>query len=81
MSTTPALPRRKPGASGRTFEVQEPEPGAPDRSLRARATEGWERFMRRADVDTGQEAGQCPPEGPPQTPPASEGAGKSVAPR
>ncbi|MFD5417183.1 hypothetical protein ACFWJT_03940 [Streptomyces sp. NPDC127069] len=57
MSTTPSLPRRKPGASGRTFEMQEPDPAAPGRALRARAAEGWERFVRRADIGARQEAG------------------------
>ncbi|RKT08467.1 hypothetical protein BX286_6565 [Streptomyces sp. 3211.6] len=57
MSTTPSLPRRKPGASGRTFEMQEPGPASPGRALRVRAAEGWERFVRRAETDLGQEAG------------------------
>ncbi|MEU3407109.1 hypothetical protein ABZ766_24635 [Streptomyces sp. NPDC006670] len=57
MSTTPSLPRRKPGASGRTVETQEPDPAAPGRALRARAAEGWQRFMRRAEIDLRQETG------------------------
>ncbi|MFF2198149.1 hypothetical protein [Streptomyces sp. NPDC058157] len=57
MSTTPSLPRRKPGASGRAFDAQEPDPAAPARALRARAAEGWQRFMRRAEIDLRQEAG------------------------
>ncbi|MFH7596774.1 hypothetical protein WDV06_16990 [Streptomyces racemochromogenes] len=69
MSITPSLPRRKPGASGRTFDGQEPDPGAPGRALRARATEGWERFMRRGDIDTRQEAEDCPADAP--RPPAA----------
>ncbi|GAA0316623.1 hypothetical protein GCM10010302_64640 [Streptomyces polychromogenes] len=64
MSSTPALPRRKPGASGRAFDAQEPDPGAPGRALRARATDGWERFMRRTEIDTRQGAEECAPEGP-----------------
>ncbi|MEV7544912.1 hypothetical protein [Streptomyces sp. NPDC089915] len=64
MSSTPALPRRKPGASGRTFDAQEPDPGAPGRALRARAGEGWERFMRRTEIDTRQEAEGDTPESP-----------------
>lgn len=64
MSSIPSLPRRKPGASGRTFELQDPDAAAPGRALRARATEGWERFMRRVDIDTRQETDECPPEGP-----------------
>ncbi|MFF4583510.1 hypothetical protein [Streptomyces sp. NPDC001389] len=64
MSTFPSLPRRNPGASGRTFDLQEPDAAAPGRAPRARAAEGWERFMRRADIDTRQEAEECPSEGP-----------------
>ncbi|MEU8437656.1 hypothetical protein AB0F18_33120 [Streptomyces sp. NPDC029216] len=63
MSTTPSLPRRKPGASGRTFDLEEPEPGTPRLALRARAAEGWARFMRRTEIDLRQEAGECPPDG------------------
>ncbi|MFB7517219.1 hypothetical protein [Streptomyces sp. NPDC056144] len=47
--TTSDLPRRTPGASGRTYMPTEPQPGAPSRALRLRAAEGWERFMRRAE--------------------------------
>ncbi|MFC5800506.1 hypothetical protein [Streptomyces formicae] len=43
------LPRRTPGASGRTHTpAPEPQPGGPSRALRIRAASGWERFMRRA---------------------------------
>ncbi|MER6218250.1 hypothetical protein ABT213_29890 [Streptomyces sp. NPDC001674] len=48
-----SLPRRKPGASGRTLAIQEPSPGAPSRALRVRAAGGWEKFMRRADMERG----------------------------
>ncbi|MFC9791275.1 hypothetical protein ACFVJI_01340 [Streptomyces sp. NPDC127584] len=50
--TTPTsgLPRRDPGATGRTYPPPEPRPGAPSRALRVRAAGGWERFMRRAEA-------------------------------
>ncbi|MFF0550811.1 hypothetical protein ACFYUL_17825 [Streptomyces sp. NPDC004311] len=48
--STPSLPRRKPGNSGRTFAIQEPMPGAPSRALRIRAASGWEKFMRRGEM-------------------------------
>ncbi|WP_159050719.1 hypothetical protein [Streptomyces sp. IMTB 1903] len=50
------LPRRKPGASGRQHMVPDPLPGAPSRALRVRAADGWEKFMRRADLDEPREA-------------------------
>jgi len=48
--TTSELPRRNPGASGRTYTVPEPQPGAPSRALRERAASGWEKFMRRVEA-------------------------------
>ncbi|MFD9100280.1 hypothetical protein ACFVZN_04325 [Streptomyces virginiae] len=52
----PSLPRRKPGASGRTLAIQEPRAGSPSRSLRVRAAGAWERFMRRAGFEDRREA-------------------------
>ncbi|MDX2560159.1 hypothetical protein PV371_10925 [Streptomyces sp. TX20-6-3] len=49
--TTSDLPRRTPGASGRTCNSPEPAPGAPSRALRMRAAAGWVRFMRRAEAE------------------------------
>lgn len=54
--STPDLPRRTPGSSGRRFNAPEAAPGAPSRALRMRAAAGWARFMRRA------EAGEILPE-------------------
>ncbi|MGE7385600.1 hypothetical protein ACQKM2_08985 [Streptomyces sp. NPDC004126] len=51
--STPSLPRRKPGASGRTLAIQASAPGAPSRALRVRAAGGWEKFMRRSDFEGG----------------------------
>ncbi|MCX4867405.1 hypothetical protein OIC43_30495 [Streptomyces sp. NBC_00825] len=48
--TTSGLPRRNPGASGRTYTPPEPQWGAPSRALRVRAADGWERFMRRVEA-------------------------------
>ncbi|MFE5301457.1 hypothetical protein [Streptomyces sp. NPDC056632] len=48
--TTPGLPRRTPGASGRMYTPPEPRPGAPSRALRVRAAGGWEKFMRRVEA-------------------------------
>ncbi|WP_183068966.1 hypothetical protein [Streptomyces sp. gCLA4] len=48
--TTPSLPQRTPGYSGRERAAPEPAPGAPSRSLRVRAAGGWEKFMRRSGV-------------------------------
>ncbi|MFD9220291.1 hypothetical protein ACFWDI_09820 [Streptomyces sp. NPDC060064] len=48
--TTSELPRRNPGASGRTYTPPEPQPGAPSRALRVRAASGWEKFMRRSET-------------------------------
>ncbi|MEU2430372.1 hypothetical protein ABZ611_12775 [Streptomyces sp. NPDC007861] len=48
--TTSELPRRNPGASGRTYTPLEPRPGAPSRALRVRAADGWEKFMRRVEA-------------------------------
>ncbi|MFI9241489.1 hypothetical protein ACIGXF_02625 [Streptomyces sp. NPDC053086] len=48
--TTSELPRRNPGASGRTYTPSEPQPGAPSRALRVRAASGWEKFMRRSET-------------------------------
>lgn len=48
--TTSGLPRKNPGASGRTYTLPEPLPGAPSRALRVRAAGGWERFMRRVEA-------------------------------
>ncbi|MFJ3976688.1 hypothetical protein [Streptomyces sp. NPDC090021] len=45
------LPRRAPGASGRKHTTPAPQPGAPSRALRIRAAGGWEKFMRRADMN------------------------------
>ncbi|MGW7369508.1 hypothetical protein ACWGI8_40345 [Streptomyces sp. NPDC054841] len=53
--STPFLPRRTPGASGRKYTVPEPLPGAPSRALRIRAAGGWERFMRRAELPQPEE--------------------------
>lgn len=50
--STPSLPRRKPRASGRILAIQ-PAPGAPYRALPDRPASGWERFMRRADLEGG----------------------------
>ncbi|WP_187645461.1 hypothetical protein [Streptomyces sp. TRM49041] len=47
--TASELPRRAPGASGRTYTPMEPQPGAPIRDLRLRAADSWEKFMRRAE--------------------------------
>ncbi|WP_181923909.1 hypothetical protein [Streptomyces inhibens] len=52
--TTSELPRKNPGASGRTYTPPEPQPGAPSRALRVRAASGWEKFMRR--IEARQEA-------------------------
>lgn len=52
---TSELPRRSPGASGRTFTPPEPQPGAPSRALRLRAAGGWEKFMRRAEIEEQRE--------------------------
>ncbi|MFD3996155.1 hypothetical protein [Streptomyces sp. NPDC058583] len=49
--TTSDLPRRTPGASGRTYSSPEPAPGAPSRALRMRAAAGWVKFMRRAEAE------------------------------
>ncbi|WEH37003.1 hypothetical protein PZB75_28780 [Streptomyces sp. AM 4-1-1] len=46
--TASELPRRAPGASGRTYTPPEPQVGAPSRALRLRAADGWEKFMCRA---------------------------------
>ncbi|MFF4078281.1 hypothetical protein ACFYZN_02610 [Streptomyces sp. NPDC001777] len=48
--TTSGLPRRNPGARGRTYPPPEPRRGAPSRDLRVRAASGWERFMRRVEA-------------------------------
>ncbi|MEU8776525.1 hypothetical protein [Streptomyces sp. NPDC048606] len=53
---TPSLPRRKPGASGRTLAIQEPSPGTPSRALRVRAVGGWEKFMSRTDMQPAEGA-------------------------
>ncbi|MEU3749114.1 MULTISPECIES: hypothetical protein [Streptomyces] len=53
--TTPELPRRAPGSSGRRRNP-EPAPGAPSRALRMRAAGGWARFMRRAEAESPREA-------------------------
>ncbi|MGW7366654.1 hypothetical protein ACWGI8_25255 [Streptomyces sp. NPDC054841] len=50
---TSELPRRIPGASGRTYTPPEPRPGAPSRALRVRAAGGWEKFMRRVEARQG----------------------------
>ncbi|MDD9376510.1 hypothetical protein M8Z33_07455 [Streptomyces sp. ZAF1911] len=52
--TTPYLPSRTPGASGRQHTVPEPLPGAPSRSLRIRASGGWQRFQRRVGGQIGR---------------------------
>ncbi|MFE7548297.1 hypothetical protein [Streptomyces gardneri] len=54
--TTPELPRRTPGSSGRSRTAPEPAPGAPSRALRMRAAAGWARFMRRAEAESPREA-------------------------
>ncbi|WP_326612432.1 hypothetical protein OG949_26795 [Streptomyces scopuliridis] len=48
--TTSELPRRNPGARGRTYTPPEPQPGAPSRALRVRAASGREKFMRRSET-------------------------------
>ncbi|MGW1804151.1 hypothetical protein [Streptomyces sp. NPDC002078] len=48
--TTSELPRRNPGASGRTSMPPKPQPGSPSRALRVRAASGWEKFMRRVEA-------------------------------
>ncbi len=48
--TTTELPRRNPGAGGRTYTPPEPQPGAPSQALRVRAAGGWEKFMRHSET-------------------------------
>ncbi|WP_024759938.1 hypothetical protein [Streptomyces exfoliatus] len=48
--STPDLPRRTPGATGRRYTAPEPAPGAPSWALRMRAAAGWAKFMRRAEA-------------------------------
>lgn len=42
------LPRRTPGASGRSRAIPEPQAGAPSRTLRLRTAGGWATFTRLA---------------------------------
>ncbi|GLW04375.1 hypothetical protein [Streptomyces lavendulae] len=58
--STPSQPRRKPGAGGRTLAKQEPGPGTPSWALRARAAGGWEKSMRRAWIERGDDVAPRP---------------------
>ncbi|MFE3861077.1 hypothetical protein ACFXPT_11670 [Streptomyces goshikiensis] len=44
------LPSRTPVPEGRQHATPDPRPGAPSRTLRIRAAGGWERFMRRSEM-------------------------------
>ncbi|GGS39163.1 hypothetical protein Snoj_28480 [Streptomyces nojiriensis] len=51
---TEPLPRRTTGVSRRKAAAH-PLPGSPSRDLRLRAAGGWEKFMRRTEIQPGDE--------------------------
>jgi hypothetical protein len=54
--TTPDRSGRTPGSSRHRIATESPQPGAPSRALRLRAAGGWEKFMRRTEMQKEGEA-------------------------